>query len=327
MSVAGNGRQWYTLFCVRGLGPKRLHTIHRALEDSQIAVDDLFRMDWSDFQRLVPGMGRPLFEAIQSDNIQTDVDYRQLIRKDISVVHLGHLYYPKILLQRMQDSAPPILFCQGYLELLKSDGVAIVGSRNASPTGLALAAQFAAELAREGKNVISGYAKGIDTQAHLGALGADGTTTIVLSSGIYDFSRKKEFEHVSWERNVLAVSQFHPGEKWSARNAMVRNKLVCALAQAVIVIEAGPEIDDRGRMSGTFEAGKTALQMGVPLFVVDPCTLDSYPPGNKELIERGGIEIKSPDAISTILKHIEPTIAPLTYSDYQPERAKQLTMF
>ena len=323
-----NGRQWYRLFCVKGLGPKRLHLIYRVLKDSRVAVDELFRIDWPHFQQLLPKLGKPLFEAIQgSYSARMNPDYEQLIDKGIKIIHLGHEYYPDILVQRMQYNAPPLLFCKGHLGLLKSAGIAIVGSRDASPKGLALASQFAAELALQGKNVISGYAKGVDTKAHLGALEEDGTTTIILSSGILGFSRKQVFKDVRWERNVLAISQFHPSEKWSARNAMIRNKLVCALSQAVIVVEAGDEVDDRGKMSGTFDAGKTALQMGVPLFVVDPCILEAQPKGNRKLIERGGIKINSRDGITTMLEHLKCTEQAVVTSTHQREEVEQLPMF
>ncbi len=326
--VANDGRQWYKLFCVKGLGPKRLHMIYRALGDSRVTVDELFGIDWPDFQRLLPELSKPLFESIQEFNSsRMDLGYQRLIDKGVKIIHLGHKYYPEILIQRMHDSAPPLLFCRGRLGLLKSDGVAIVGSRNASPKGLVLASRFAAELALRGKNVISGYAKGVDTRAHLGALEEDGTTTIVLSSGILGFSRKRSFANVRWEGNVLAVSQFHPSEKWSGRNAMIRNKLVCALSQAVIVVEAGNEVDSRGKMSGTFNAGKIALQMGVPLFVVDPRILETRPKGNRTLIERGGIEISPHDAITTVLEHLGDFEQAVSIHTGQHKKTEQLSMF
>lgn len=324
MKVINNSEQWYSLFCVKGLGAKRLHSIYSVLTELQIGVDRLFQMEWPEFQRLFPKLGKPLFESIHKSNAdKSKVDWQRLIDMGVKVVHLGHEYYPNILLQRLQDDAPPVLFCKGYLGLLKSDGVAIVGSRNAAATGLALASQFAAELALEGKNVISGYAKGVDTMAHLGSLEKDGTTTVVLSSGILDFSRKREFENVRWEGNVLAVSQFHPSERWSGRNAMTRNKLICALSKAVIIIEAGEEKDNNGKMSGTFNSGKTALQMGVPLFVVSPRVFNNKPRGNSVLIEKGGIEVDAENAASSILKYIGKITSPLTEYD----EAEQLSMF
>ena len=232
-------------------------------------------------------------------------EYQRLKDNGVEIISLDHEIYPKNVLKLMEDGAPPLLFCKGQLSLLKSEGIAIVGSRNASGEGVKMVKQFAAELAMQGENVISGYAKGIDTNAHLGALEEDGTTTIVLSFGILEFSKKRIFEDLRWKGNTLIISQFHPVEKWNARNAMIRNKLICALSKAVIVIESGEEKGKDGSMSGTFDAGKTALGMKIPLFVVSPSSFKNPPLGNKELIKCGGIEIESKDGIATLLKYVE----------------------
>jgi DNA processing protein len=301
--VADQSLSWYRLFCVKGLGPKRLHLIHKALAEYGISADDLLLLDRDRFQRLLPGLGGSVFEAIHNLNYeQVTEDYHRLTEKGIKVIHLGHEDYPELIVERMHDSAPPVLFTRGYVRLLRSEGVAIVGSRHASAEGLALAARVAEELAAQGLNVVSGYAKGIDTEAHLGALRRDGTTTIVLSSGILEFSRKRTDAELDWERSALVVSQFHLAERWSARNAMTRNKLVCALSQAVVVIGAGEERDAEGRMSGTFDAGKTALPMKVPLFVVDPGTFTTPPAGNAKLIERGGVSVTPANAVAEIVR-------------------------
>ena len=84
---------------------------------------------------------------------------------------------------------------------------------------------------------------------------------------------------------MLAISQFSPETKWLARNAMARNKLICALSKAVVVIESGAERDGKGKMSGTFDTGKTAIKMKLPLFVADPEYFNEPPKGNADLIE------------------------------------------
>lgn len=306
-----SGLCWYSLFCVKGLGPKRLHAIYKALKEADIGVDEIVDMDAARLQNLLPHFSESLQEAIlQIDRSLVQQEYEQLLEADIEAIHLGHEEYPAIVTQRMQDSAPPLLFCHGPAQLLAKDSIAVVGSRSASEKGLELASRFGTELALAEKNVISGYAKGIDSQAHWGALRKEGTTTIVLSSGILDFSPKKDWEDVNWSADVLVVSQFHPRQKWNAGNAMIRNKLVCALSQAVIVIEAGAERDDDGKMSGTFDAGKTALDMRVPLFVVSPRAFENPPAGNEILFQRGGIEIGEDGGISSVIKYLEEVPVP-----------------
>ena len=105
-----------------------------------------------------------------------------------------------------------------------------------SDTGTRVARKLAAELANAGLNVVSGYAKG-GLRSPLGALAAEGTTTMVLPYGIKELRQKSTFKEFDWQRDVLAVSQFAPDIKWLARNAMIRNKLISRLSKAVIVID------------------------------------------------------------------------------------------
>ena len=301
---------WYRLFQTEGFGPRARHIIWEGIRDSGFSLERLFGMDRAEFESTFPALGsgrlrRANFDALQSlDEDKLYEEYQALKDSDIEIVHPGHQLYPDSFSALVQRGLLPILFCRGETSLLESQGIAIVGSRNASEEGVRISRQFAGDLALRGENVISGYAKGIDMNAHLGALEKDGTTTIVLSFGILRFSRKPVLDESTWESKSLVVSQFHPAETWNAGNAMSRNKLVCALGKAVIVIECGREQDENGNRSGTFDAGKTALEMSIPLFVVSPNSFKNPPVGNKQLLKRGGIEIQPSDGIAAVLEHL-----------------------
>lgn len=298
---------------MRGLGPKKILSIYQGLRNSLVTEEDVVQLDWSEFQRRLPNIGKDVFEALRkTDNGTLYSEYQRLLAEGVHIVHLGHELYPPHLVALLGNSAPPILFCRGEASLLTAKSVAIQGSRDASQKGLNLAAQFAAELALQDVNVISGYAKGIDTNAHLGALEKGGTSTIVLSFGIYQFSKKKAFQEVQWRDNVLAVSQFHPREVWRTRNAMMRNSVICALSQAVIVIEAGQE-------GGTFNAGKTALSLGLPLFVVTPSIFEKVPIGNRELISMGAQEIHPDDGTRELVSKVR-NYQPTAKTSVPPEQ-------
>ena len=233
------------------------------------------------------------------DSEKIYAEYEQLKTQGVEFIYPRHPNFPPHLLE-----IAPMLFIKGPRKLLTSDGVAIVGSRNVSDTGIRVARQLAAELANAGLNVVSGYAKGVDSEAHLGALAAEGTTTMVLPYGINELRQKSAFRAFDWQRNVLVVSQFDPNTKWLARNAMIRNKLVCALSKAIIVIESGPERDSQGKMSGTFNTARTALSMNLPLFVLDPKCCDNPPKGNAHLIDLGGECLDPADGAEAIIKRI-----------------------
>ncbi len=303
MSKLAPAQAWHTLSCIEGLGPKRLRAIHRTLTEAGRQIGDVFDLEAEEFQRLLPALAGTFYPRISAAaSNQAEREYQALKSDGVEIVHLGHACYPESLLTRLGDSAPPLLYCRGALPLLTSDGVAIVGSRHAAQNSVDFAAEMAGELTAHGQNVISGYAAGIDTAAHLGALRAEGTTTIVLSASIREFAPKRDFVAHFRGTGILVVSQFPPATRWSARNAMARNKLVCALARAVLVVEAGRERDEQGRMSGTFDAGKTALELGVPLFVLDPASFDAAPPGNVELLKRGGKPVHQEDALEHLLR-------------------------
>ncbi len=117
---------------------------------------------------------------------------------------------------------------------------------------------------------------------------------------------------------------------------MTRNKLICALSESVIVIQSGPERDASGRMSGTFNSGKNALQMGKKLFVLSPSVFNEKNTGNTDLIKLGGKET-FPDTIVTDLLNInnepgkdknkkELTQLALNFNETDPGKTNPLTV-
>ena len=86
---------------------------------------------------------------------------------------------------------------------------------------------------------------------------------------------------------------------------MARNKLVCALSDAAIVIASGQEVDSQGRMSGTFDAAKSAIAMNIPVFVLSPQCFAQPPAGNSDLIQLGCHEISSENCIQQILSELK----------------------
>ncbi len=302
--IQSNSYSWYKLFSIKGIGSKTIHKIHMVLKAQSQDISHLFSLTDSELTsqfQLNP-------KAIQGlrflDEDRCYKEFELLNENEINIIHLDHPNYPTKLIQRLSDSAPPILFCKGVIHFLESRSISIVGSRNVSEIGTSFVKTVVKDLAHSGFNVISGYAKGVDTIAHLSAIENEGTTTFVLSYGILEFSLKKDFRHLPWHNNILAVSQFHPKEKWQASNAMLRNKLVVSFADAVIVVESGPKVDPEGKMSGTFDAGENALKHHVPLFVLSPKSFPSGAIGNQKLIEQGGVELSQKSALETILSYL-----------------------
>lgn len=296
---------WFRLFRTRGIGPKSLVSIARTLEKFQLQPAEIPHSK-AELSACFPELAKILNSKIfLEDRDEIYQEYKQLEIEGVDIIYPGLSVCPAELFGYAEKyDISSVLFAKGPKTLLRVDGVSIVGSRNVSPKGIIASREIAANLANRGINVISGYAKGVDSEAHLGALKAQGTTTIVLGYGIKELRKKKDFKEYNWDRDVLVISQFQPNARWMARNAMARNKLVCALSRAVVVIESGPEKDLNGKMSGTFNAAKTALSMNLPLFVISPSFFDEPPRGNLDLIDLGGIELDPSNGAKAIAERI-----------------------
>ncbi len=300
---------WYMLANAPGFGAKSIHYIYENLQSNGLSINELFDLDINELNRLFPEIGKGKFSRADFscfstlDNNELYGYYEKLKNDDIHIIGLDDNQYPKSVLQNMQGEAPSILYCKGYLPLLNTKGVSIVGARDVSEFGIMITKSIGEKLAEHGINVTSGYAKGVDTSAHIGALEGHGTTTMILSFGVNHISIKRELKDLNWEKNALFVTQFAPYEKFSGRNAMTRNKLVCAMSKAIVVIASGPERDSNGRMSGTFDAGKSALKMGIPVFVLSPELLKPTLKGNIDLIKLGGIEFENGNDIIEFLEN------------------------
>jgi len=227
---------------------------------------------------------------------------QRLEEEEISIVTCQDSMYPPSL--AAISNSPPLLYVKGNPELLLNSGIGICGSRDASPKGLDFAYRFGATLASLGLAEISGYAKGVDTKAHLGALKSDGSTIVVLAEGIFNFRLKEAFQSISGVRERMTViSEFPPSLRWYVSNAMRRNRTICGLSQALVVVEA----NSRG---GTIAAGRECLKQHKRLLVAQYSSQNEMPIGNSELIAEGATPIHSiremKSHITQILKENRP---------------------
>lgn len=248
--------------------------------------------------------GRDGLDRIWRDTSSTvreriEATAHSLDERGVKVVMFGDSDYPAALVLRGRPAAP-IIFYLGDLDLAKRPGIGMCGSRAISELGMKAARNCGYEVSRRGMVVISGYAKGVDTETHLAALQEGGSTVIVLAEGFDHFRVKRVFARDFDLNRVLVLSQFPPSQPWQAHAAMARNALIFGLGRALVVIEAGPK-------GGTLAAGEGALRIGRPLFVLD--FGNESPEGNQALIARGGSPVTSVralgEAIDT-LGHAEP---------------------
>jgi DNA processing protein len=207
-------------------------------------------------------------------------------RAGARVLLFGEPGYP----ERLSDltSPPPHLFVMGDLTALDGRTVAIVGTRHASPAGERIALRFAAALTRAGAAIVSGMARGIDAAAHLGALDAGGTTVAVLGGGVdLPYPVTHRALHGRIVRDGLVLSEPPPGTRPYKGSFPRRNRIIAALAEAVIVVEAG----DR---SGALITARLALEMGREVGAVPGAVDSPRSVGSNRLLKEGAAILTDP---------------------------------
>ena len=166
------------------------------------------------------------------------------MERDITIRLLGFKGFPLRLETVLGNTAPPIIYLLGNEKLFESRSIGFCGSRKASEKGLEVAKTCGQILAEQSINIVSGYAAGVDMATHVEAISAGGSTIIVFPNGILHFHLKEQISELlacSDLLKILVVSEFPPGIPWKAHNAMIRNRTIVGLADAMIVIESGLE--------------------------------------------------------------------------------------
>jgi DNA processing protein len=175
----------------------------------------------------------------------------------------------------------------GDTELLASPAVAIVGARACSPYGAQVARMLARELAGAGVLVVSGLARGVDGEAHRGALETSGHTVAVLGCGI---DRDYPAAHAGLARQIaersLLVSEYEPGVEPAPWRFPARNRIVAGLCAATVVVEA------RER-SGALITADFALEEGREVFAVPGEITSRLSDGTNALLRLGATPLTS----------------------------------
>lgn len=197
--------------------------------------------------------------------------------------------FPEMLAQGL--TAPPVLFLRGNVRLLHKPSAAIVGSRYATPQAMRIAKDFGRALGGKGIPVVSGMASGIDTAAHQGALQAEGGTIAVWGTGIdriYPPSNKNLAYEIA--EKGLIVSEFPIGTRPYAGNFPRRNRLIAALSQVTLVVEAALE-------SGSLITAGLAAEMGREVMAVPGSIDNPHSKGCHKLIKDGAKLVECLDDI------------------------------
>jgi len=210
-------------------------------------------------------------------------------RLAVRVVCRGGSGYPGILEQLHKP--PALLYVRGTLRPVEPYAVAVVGTRHPTEYGRIVTERFAYELALRGACIVSGLAYGIDTCAHEGCLRAGGQTIAVLGTGIDTiYPRENRGLGLRVVENGALVSEFALGQRPTRWTFPQRNRIVAALGQALIVVQAGV-------VSGTRHTIECALDLGRTVFAVPGDIRARVSAGPHRLIREGAELLESTEQV------------------------------
>lgn len=159
--------------------------------------------------------------------------------------------YPKRIKMRLKDDAPAILYGCGDADLLEAGGLAVVGSRNVDDALVDYTEGIGRLTAKARRMLISGGARGIDQAAMRGALEAGGRVAGVLADSLEKTAMTREHRNLLMDGQLVLVSPYDPGAGFNVGNAMQRNKLIYALADAALVVSS--DLNKGGTWAGAVE--------------------------------------------------------------------------
>ena len=290
-------RYWIWFSLIKGLGIKR----KKQLLEIYKTPEKIYTLNKNDLLK-IKGIGNETINNILDEKTRKDVDKHisYMLKNNINIISIVDKEYPNIL-KEIYDF-PISLYVKGNKDILNNRNIAIIGCREASDYGKKAAKYFGYNLSKEGINIVSGLAKGVDSYSHIGNICAlmeksypqnnsypqvdklikCGKPIAVVGNGldmVYPAENKK-LEKKIIELGGCIISEYPLGTKPSKMSFPARNRIISGISNAVLVIEAKEK-------SGTLITVDFALEQGRDVFVV-PGNINSINSvGTNDLIKQG----------------------------------------
>lgn len=263
-------------------------------------LEHMFQLTVSELE--AAGIPPALAQTIKEfDLSQVDADFSWLNSSaDHYLISWDSPEYPA-LLKEIADP-PVVLYMKGQLSALDQPKLAVVGSRNPSITGSDNARHFSRELAGHGITIVSGLALGIDGQAHMGCLEANGQTIGVLGTGIdciYPRRHLKIAEQIT--QNGLLMSEFPLKSPPIAGHFPLRNRIISGLSLCILVIEAAIK-------SGSLITARMALEQNRDVLAIPGSIHNPLARGCHYLLQQGAKLVTS---VTDVLEELKIEQSPI----------------
>lgn len=272
----------YWLACVKKVRNREKRKIRERVGSAKV----LYYIEETELKRCMEKTeeAEGLIEARNGWDI--DNEYEKLKRAGILFLPYFHPKYPKEL--KCLATPPYAMYLKGNLLSEQTVKVAIVGARGCSPYGERMAIEFGEELAAHGIDIISGMARGVDGAGHRGALNVGGRSYAVLGNGV-DICYPKDHLglYIDLQERGGILTEFPPGTMPLPQYFPARNRIISALADVVLVMEAKQK-------SGSLITADQALELGKDVYALPGPINSSLSEGCNRLIKQGAGILLSP---------------------------------
>lgn len=291
------------------LAPREYRQLARRLYDLRQQPADLLDPDRADLLSESAAGQEERLRTLLGRGAQLSLALERWQARAIWTLSRADVAYPRRLKEVLRDDAPPVLYGCGNIAALDGGGLAVVGSRDASPELLEYAIAVGELATRAERPIVSGGARGIDQAAMHGALESGGRAIGVLADSLERSATRHEHREPVRDGRLVLVSPYDPGAGFNPGHAMARNKLIYALADAALVVES-----DLGR-GGTWTGAVEQLKQPRP-FALYARTTGAQSLGLDALRRKGAFAWPEPadaDALESTL-----TAVPVPVADTQP---------
>ena len=294
-------KEWYWLTNLPGFGYKKLSVLKNMCED----IGELYELEKNIGYDKADELLKQLFIASDMTWSKKEKDvffdgelrkiinmkYEKLVNSDVNMVSIESEEYP----ERLRDifDAPYILYYRGTLPVNDRKTAAVVGARACSEYGRSMAKDIGRQLAECGVQVVSGFARGIDTASHNGSLSVEGGRTFaVFGCGInhcYPHENRFTYDEII-EKGGGIISEYPPDTKPLSGFFPMRNRIISGLSDIVIVVEAGNK-------SGSLITADHAAEQGRTVMALPGRVTDRLSVGCNGLIKQGAAMVSCMDDI------------------------------
>lgn len=295
---------------VKGVGTHRIFSLSKFIQDNDIEIRNV-----NDLHNIMCQMTIKAISSVTLEDLSVAYTIARRVIETSADDGIGLIGYyddefPEILRNTINEDGkldpPLLLWYRGDLSVLQSPGLAVIGTREVTPTGIAGGEYLSSEFAKRGFNIISGLAVGCDSCGHRGALNVGGKTTAFLANGldcdsIYPSENQALAEEIV-QNGGLLLSEYRIGSKVNRYSLVARDRLQAGLAMATLVVMTGVK-------GGTMHAANATLKAGKALFTMrfkdESTNQHEKCLGNALLVKNGAKYITGVDDLDVLSEYIK----------------------